>query len=322
MKLSQLFDHLSRVLTGLTLSLFVVNVSAQNYSRIVPWSTPTYNYTVQSDIIYGQGEIDGGGSFADLKLDLYIPDVIPPVDSNNQFPLMLIIHGGGFINGDKAASNFVAYAKGYVKRGWMVASINYRLLGENPVPSSRVQALQNFIGSEATTFQEGAIVAVDDTLKALDFLQSRDDVFAPWTVLFGSSAGSITSLVAGYALDDHDIARPPMAAVLNNWGGMFGFADGTPFDGPTGSDPVLMIVHGTADPTVPFTEATDLQTWANAAGLPLDFQPLVGVGHTTNLLITNASTGVTLFQRSIDYLHETVFLGLEQGHQPPLPPGC
>ena len=30
----------------------------ENISRIVPWSDPTYTYTVQSDIVYGQGEVE------------------------------------------------------------------------------------------------------------------------------------------------------------------------------------------------------------------------------------------------------------------------
>jgi hypothetical protein len=38
---------------------------------------------VQSDIVYGQGEMGGGGSFIDLELDLYIPDIPTPVNANN-----------------------------------------------------------------------------------------------------------------------------------------------------------------------------------------------------------------------------------------------
>jgi hypothetical protein len=49
------------------------------------------------------------------------------------------------------------------------------------------------------------------------------------------------------------------------------------------------------------------------AGLPHDFQAVDGAGHVIDLFNTNASTGATLFQRSVDYLHETVFAGQTPG---------
>lgn len=296
----------------------------ENISRVVPWSDPTYTYTVESDVVYGQGEVGGGGSFLDLRLDLYIPDVAPPAGAYSQFPLMLIIHGGGFSGGSKSAANFVSYAQEYASRGWLAASIDYRLMSDDPIPSSRVQALYDYVGGAAAPLQaRTAVAAVDDTLTALDFLQSRQDVHAPWTALLGNSAGAITSLITAYSLDDHGIARPPVAAVLDHWGGIYGSSIGTPFDDPLGTDPVLLVVHGTADPTVPFSEAEALEAWAVAAGLPLDYHPVNGAGHGVNLFnATVPETGVTLFQRGVDFIDETVFDGKTQGPQPPVPPGC
>ncbi|HEY6132078.1 MAG TPA: alpha/beta hydrolase [Halioglobus sp.] len=302
------------VLVGLLVS---ANAAA---SKLVPWATPYYTYTVQKDIVYGQGVVNDGAGAANLKLDLYIPDV--PVSEGataTRHALMLMIHGGGFQSGSKTDSNLVASAKEYVQRGWLVASINYRLESSNPVPSSRVQALMDYFGSASSIPQVRAMIAAtDDTLTALDFLQARGDVIPAWTALWGHSAGAVTALTTGYSLDDQGIVRPPVAAVLSLAGGIY-TAIGTPFDDPTGSDPVLMVIHGTNDATVPFSSATQMQDWAIAAGLPLDFQPVVGGGHSLNVLNTDASTGVTLFQRSVDFLHETVFAGLQQG---PQPPGC
>jgi predicted esterase len=292
-------------------------------SKLVPWSTPHYTYAVQKDIVYGQGEINNGGAFTDLKLDLYIPDV-PTSDGDpaTRYPLMLMIHGGSFQTGSKTASNVVASAKEYAQRGWLVASINYRLQSTNPVPSARIQSLVEYFGEAMSVPQLRAMLAAtDDTLTALDFLHAREDVIPEWTTIWGYSAGAVTALTTGYALDDHGIARPPVAAVIELAGGVY-TAVGTPFDGPAGTDPVVMVVHGTNDGTVPFSSATQIQAWAIDAGLPLDFQPLVGIGHSLNMLGTDASTGVSLFQRSVDFQHETVFAGLDQGPQPTLPPGC
>ncbi|MEZ5502866.1 MAG: hypothetical protein R3E50_09465 [Halioglobus sp.] len=309
---------------------FAGNLSAQNptddapwEARNVPWATPYYTYEVQSEIVYGQGEINGGGSFKNLTLDLYIPDIPPPVNAVNKLSLMVMIHGGGFSGGSKANADIVRSAQDIAQRGWLVAAINYRLMDDNPIPSSRVQALYAAFGGANAPLQiRTAVAAVDDTLTALDFLQTRGDVYKPWTTLWGVSAGAYTSLITAYCLDDYGITRPPVAAVVNVAGGLGNCSIGTPFDDPTGSDPVLMVVHGTSDPTVPYSEAVAIQNWAISAGLPLDFQAVTGAGHVPSLYDYNAVQGVTLFQRSVDFHHETVFAGLNQGPQLPLPPGC
>jgi len=302
---------------------FAGNLAAQNQVRHVPWATPYYPYTLQSDIVYGQGKINGGSSLKNLTLDLYIPDIPPPVNGVNKLPLMVMIHGGGFSSGSKTNPNILLSAPDFAERGWLVAAISYRLMGDNPIPSARVQALYAAAGGASAPLQiRTAIAAVDDTLTALDFLHARGDVYDPWTTLWGSSAGAYTSLITAYCLDDHGIARPPVAGVVDVAGSLANCSIGTPFDGPTGSDPVLMVVHGTNDPTVPYSEAIALQNWAVSAGLPLDFQAVAGAGHVPSLYNNNALQGVTLFQRSVDFHHETVFAGLDQGPQPPLPPGC
>lgn len=303
--------------------LFSGFANAQGTARNVPFSTPYYTYTVQSDIVYGQGEVGGGGSFMDLGLDLYIPDIPPPANATNKLPLLVMIHGGGFYNGSKTDGNILNNAPKYAERGWLVASINYRLVGDNPVPSSRLQTLYDAIGGASAPEQiRAAIASVDDALTALEFLHARSDVDDAWTTLWGSSAGAITSVITGYCLDDHGITRPPVALVIEQAGGLFGCNIGNPFDDPTGSDPVLMVIHGTNDTTVPFSFATELQNFANSAGLPLDFQAAENGGHVPWLGTNTATTGVTLYQRTVDYHHETVFDGLEQGPQPPIPAGC
>ena len=91
------------------------------------------------------------------------------------------------------------------------------------------------------------------------------------------------------------------------------FTGGTPFDFPMGRDPVLLIIHGTNDTIVPFAEGEALETLALAAGLPFDFQEVAGAGHVIDLFTTNGSTGVSLFQRTVDYQFETVLNGQMSG---------
>lgn len=63
------------------------------------------------------------------NVDLYLPV------GNGPFPVLVYIHGGGFKFGNKemASANLV---KGFLKGGYAVASINYRLSGEAQFPAA------------------------------------------------------------------------------------------------------------------------------------------------------------------------------------------
>ena len=300
----------ARVLRRFPLPALLVVFALVAGACVVPWSTATYTFTVQTGVVYGQGEVDGGGTLDDLLLDLYVP----AVPANRPMALMVMIPGGNFDGGSRSDPDVVASAEEYARRGFLVAAIDHRLVDDDPIPSSRVQPIIDlFGGNSAPAFFRTVVAAVDDTLTALDFLQARPDVHAPWTTLWGTNSGAVTALMTGYSLDDRGIARPPVAAVIDVSGGFFGTAVGNPFDDPGGSDPVLFVAHGTADLGFPFVFATQIQTWANDAGLPLDFHAVPGAGSTFDLFTTEASPGVSLFQRSVDFLHETVFDGLPQG---------
>ena len=62
-------------------------------------------------------------------LDLYIPD------GNGPFSLVIIIHGGGFMTGDKTNGAEVSRVPVLLKEGYAVASVNYRLSGETIFPA-------------------------------------------------------------------------------------------------------------------------------------------------------------------------------------------
>lgn len=301
-------------------TLVATQAGAQPFTKNVPWPTPTYEYTVQSDIIYGQGEVLAPGIFKDLELDLYIPLIPPPPNGSNQMPLMLMLHPGGFVLGSKNDASVVASAREYAEHGWLVAAIDYRKQGDLPIPSSRVQALYDALGGENITLRNQTFVAViDDTLTALDFLQARNDVVPHWTTLWGSSAGGNVALATGFALDDHGINRPQIAVVIELAGRFDGSAIGNPFDNPVPllGDPVLMSVIDPLDPLYPYSLETE--AWALAAGQSHDFQVVEGSGHPPNMFNYLASTGVYLFQRSVDWHHETLFDGKNPG---PQPSGC
>jgi len=62
------------------------------------------------------------------KLDLYLPE-----NSNEPLPVIIWIHGGGWQSGSK--ENCLPLRKGFVNRGYAIASINYRLSSHATFPA-------------------------------------------------------------------------------------------------------------------------------------------------------------------------------------------
>ena len=62
--------------------------------------------------------------------DLYLPQ-----EGDGPFPLLIHIHGGGFAFGDKRDDHMDAYLNG-IKRGYAVASVEYRKSGEAIFPAA------------------------------------------------------------------------------------------------------------------------------------------------------------------------------------------
>lgn len=64
------------------------------------------------------------------KLDLYIP-----TSGTGPFPVVIMVHGGGFMFGDKADGAGLTGVDQLLSAGYAVASINYRLSGEAQYPA-------------------------------------------------------------------------------------------------------------------------------------------------------------------------------------------
>ena len=67
-------------------------------------------------------------------LDLYLPEqsLLSPISNKGSYPLIVFIHGGAWQSGDKS---MVPNPSEFTRRGYVLASINYRLSGEAPHPA-------------------------------------------------------------------------------------------------------------------------------------------------------------------------------------------
>lgn len=94
------------------------------------------------DIVYSQA---AGES---LRLDASIPE------GNGPFPVAILIHGGGWGSGDKAA-DFGALSKPLTDSGIAWFSINYRLAPKHPWPAcfDDVQSAIQWVKQNATTYR-------------------------------------------------------------------------------------------------------------------------------------------------------------------------
>jgi len=247
-----------------------------------------YEVSVEEAVVYGTGGTLDGGQ-VELLLDLAIPDT----GTDGPRPLFVHIHGGGFIQGSRSPHT----AREVAKRGWVAASIDYRLAGDEPLPGQRVQGFFDAMGGESSSARDRSVVAAaEDTLVALDYLLSRADELHIDTnriVLKGESAGAFTALAVAYCADKFEVSGPKIAAVID-------FAGGIPetfCGGATAIDPgeaAVFVVHGTEDTgETSFTRALSIVDGATAAEITYEFHPQEGVGH-------NVSGATTADGRAID----------------------
>lgn len=265
----------------------------------------TYAVTVVPDVVYGQGLVDGGDASTDLLLDLYLPQGT----GRAEHPLVVVVHGGGFTGGSKSQANVVEWATEFAERGYVAASIEYRLQGEDPVPSARMQPLTDVVVPLGDPRAVAAVAAMDDVLTAMDFLVARADTRDGQTALVGGSAGAVAIDYVAYALDDFGIERPPVAAVVSNWGG---FPIGTAADYlqnpvPTADslyrEPPIFLAHATGDPSAsPYALSVDIAGRAQEVGLRHVFHTKVADVHVFDLTDEELAPGLSVLEAQIAFV--------------------
>ena len=142
----------------------------------------------------------------DLQMDIYTPEG----DLCTNRPVLIFAHGGTFIFGNKNNSTVVNLCESFAKRGYVTASINYRLAGDI------VGFIQQFtFYTDTESAYEVVLNAVMDGKAAIRYFRKNVaennntygiDVNQIWGG--GNSAGGVLFLHAGHVQSKEEFTAP------------------------------------------------------------------------------------------------------------------
>lgn len=265
-------------LVFLVCMLFALAVSAQKseetpYGVVIP-----KGFTYQLDVPFTK--VNGWEG----NMDLYLP----PADGKPT-PIVINIFGGGWNHGNKEAQRGFS---GFFKAGCAVANIEYRLVDVAPAPA-----------------------AIEDVRSALLYIIKNAQalhVDVNKIVVMGGSAGGHLAMMCAYPGNEHRFdsdykGEQPVkvAAVLNKYGiaDMIDFSIGgkpyksavrwigenihdkefiasvSPISYVNSETPPTFIVHGDADPIVPYQQSVQLHKALIKAGVKTEFVTVDGGLH-------------------------------------------
>lgn len=236
-------------------------------------------YTARLDVVYTKVK-DWEG-----RIDLYLPPA-----KNGPSPVIINIHGGGWNHGVKESQTGF---NTFFKMGFAVANMEYRLTGQAKAPA-----------------------AVEDTRCALLYLIKNAkalNIDVNKIVIMGGSAGGHLALMGGLLANDHrfdgncpGVENIKVAAIIDKYGITdvwdWGYGKNvtsksagawlgskatdqefaktvSPIYYVNKNSPPTFIVHGDADPTVPYQQSVDLHKKFLEAGVKTEFMTVKGGLH-------------------------------------------
>lgn len=255
-----------------------LSASAQDTASYKPVEYPA-GFASQLNVVYTKvGAWEG-------RMDLYLPS-----KGARPTPVVMNIHGGGWNKGSKESQTGF---NTFFTAGFAVANIAYRLTGQAKAPA-------------AVEDVRCALIYLVKNAKALNIDPAK-------IVVMGGSAGGHLALMAGLLENDHrfdtncpGIENVKVAAIINKYGVAdvwdWGYgpiktsksatawlgdrakdqkfaASVSPITHVKTSSPPVFIVHGDADPTVPYQQSVELHKKLQAAGVTTKFITVEGGLH-------------------------------------------
>lgn len=219
----------------------------------------------------------------DEQLDLYLPE-------QPNGALVVFVHGGGWVSGDRTQGTGTEAWPELLRRGFAVASVDYRLAPDHPWPAQ-----------------------AEDVACAIAYLRAHagEYGYSPDRIgIYGGSAGGQLASLIGTTggegfLPPGAPADASVAAVVDLFGPtdftvdtpgtserilqvLFGTSDrsagvvraASPRWQASPGDPPFLIIHGEEDGLVPIAQSEALAEALAAAGVPVELVRVRHAGHT------------------------------------------
>lgn len=194
-----------------------------------------------------------------LQADLYRPAQDPATCRVG----VVWVHGGGFTQASRDGTAEQAWGAQLARRGYLLASIDYRLGTGQPFGLD--QALAD---PQRRAVVDGAIADAAAALAWMTDAATELGVDPARVAIGGTSAGGVIALGAG--LTAADGARP--CTIVSVAGDLDG--------GWVGADPPpVLLIHGDADQLVPYTSSVDARSVLTGNGGTAELVTIAGAGH-------------------------------------------
>ncbi len=225
-----------------------------------------------------------------LQLDIYKPKTI-----DKPVPLLVFIHGGGWQSGKR--SDYLIYLVDFAKRGYVTATVSYRLLSDAAYPA-----------------------CIEDINDAVEWLFEHGNNYGYDTgriALIGGSAGAHLAMLAAYGWKSVDVNEKhghesthrikavvdiygpadltteyarTHPLVTNFIGNSFAkdpesYMAASPVYYLDGNDPPTLIMHGTSDDLVPISQSDNLKVKLDNLGVICVYYRLPLWPHTMDIVL-------------------------------------
>lgn len=257
-------------------------------------------YAFERDTVTYGSNTNYLGDSLELEMDVYYP----VSDTFSKRPVVIWAFGGGFVSGERNDGLMNALCENYVQKGYVAATIDYRLFPDEQLGSP-----------DSLELIDANIKAVGDMKAAIRYFRQSVDEGNPYRidpdfiVVGGYSAGAFTALHLSYLNEDDDMP-PYIQSIIDLNGGINGntgdsinrsyssdvnacisFA-GALYDTTllNRNEVPLFALHGTADQVVPIGLGRSVETVTTYGSqliaeramneeLEHIYYPITGAGH-------------------------------------------
>ena len=179
------------------------------------WIDKQYTYDSLLNVPYGTA-VNFAGELETLHMDIFLPRCQNSGELASR-PLMMWIHGGAFLAGSKDEASLQAYCRDFARRGYVTATINYRLgfVADEAAWQCNYPQYNCIFATDPAEWPRAYYRAVQDGKGALRYLINRHEQFGidPGNVFVsGESAGAFVAL--GVGLMDSPSERPVQTFAL------------------------------------------------------------------------------------------------------------